>query len=128
EVSEQLNSFQWEDLQKKMLQDQRDLESKRQSRRRFLIRGSAAAGFLLFLSVAAWFWSHREITIVYQTDYGEVKEYVLNDNSIVRLNANSILYWDENWERSGGRKAIVEGEVFFDVTHLHDDQSFRVFT
>ena len=53
--------------------------------------------------------------IVYQTGFGERMQITLNDGSLITLNANSKLKWDENWEHEGKRIAILDGEAFFEV-------------
>lgn len=88
---------------------------------------SIAAGFLLVLGFAAWFWLNRTQITVYETGYGEVREIVLNDESVIKLNANSKFIWDENWKRKGVRSAKIEGEAFFDVAH-NDKIPFQVVT
>lgn len=128
EDSEKLPSLHWEDLQTLMEQRRPKSEVRSLPRRALIYRISVAAGFLLLLGVAGWFWMQREVVTIYETGYGEVKEFVLNDNSKIRLNANTKLIWDENWKRRGGRIAKVEGEAFFEVTHLEDDRSFHVVT
>lgn len=54
-------------------------------------------------------------SVVFQTGYGERKEIELNDGSIVTLNANSRLTWEEGWKQEGIRTGILEGEAFFEV-------------
>lgn len=53
--------------------------------------------------------------VVYQTGFGERVEINLNDGSVITLNANSELRWNEDWENSGIRQAELEGEAFFEV-------------
>lgn len=86
-------------------------------KRNWMVPMSMAAGVMLGLGVVAWFWMTREVVVLYETGYGEVREIVLNDGSEVRLNANSKMYWDDNWQRRGDRNVRMEGEVFFDVAH-----------
>lgn len=87
-------------------------------------RLTIAAGILLILGVAGWMWMQREMIIVYETGYGEVEEVVLNDESTVRLNANSTLYWDSNWKRRGSRNVRIQGEAFFNVAHKDGGRFF----
>lgn len=123
ETIEKLDSVDWEKLGA-MLEP---FEPHSKTRRLRLMRWSAAAGLLLIIGVATWFWMHREIMTIYETGYGEVEEIVLNDETVIQLNANSKLYWDDNWKRRGERKARIEGEAFFEVSH-QDGRRFYVST
>ena len=61
-------------------------------KRQWLDSLNITAGFLLILGMAFWFWIHREVMILSETGYGETKEIVLNDNSLVRLNTNAKIF------------------------------------
>lgn len=123
EIDEELTSLSWETIQHEMTPNQ----GKTKKSRSLILRLSIAASVLIVVGIATWTWMHREMITTYETGYGEVEEIVLNDNSRVRLNANSKLYWDTNWERRGDRNVRIEGEAFFDVAHL-DGNRFYVST
>lgn len=72
-----------------------------------------AAGIIALL---IFIWNDQgEHPIVYETAYGETKKIVLEDHTIVTLNANSRLVWDDEWQQSGIRKVELTGEAFFEV-------------
>lgn len=96
-------------------------------KRKWMVPVSVAAGFLLLLGFVGWYLSDREKIMSYETGYGELLEVMLDDGSRVQLNANSKIFWDENWRSKGSRNIRIEGEAFFDVAHL-EDLSFFVET
>lgn len=53
--------------------------------------------------------------VQYVTQYGEIKEVMLPDSSIVNLNGNSSLTYQNDWEKSSFREVWLEGEAFFEV-------------
>ena len=60
----------------------------------------------------------------YTTAYGEVKEIMLPDSSIVTLNANSTLTIAADWGLQQTREVWLEGEAFFEVhkyTHYEEN-------
>ncbi len=118
----ELSSLDWDTFLKRTGQNDLSTIKPFVRKRQWMVSLSIAAGLLLILGVAAWFWMHREVIIMYETGYGEVKEIVLNDNSHVRLNANSKILWDDNWQYRKHRNVSIEGEAFFDVTHQDGNQ------
>lgn len=84
------------------------------------IMAGVAATFLLVLGFYFYFGANSDVLlgkreIVYQTGYGEKLDVQLDDGSTVTLNANSLLRWSEDWEKSKARNVIIEGEAFFEV-------------
>lgn len=79
---------------------------------------SIAAGFLVLISIGI-FWNRNapESGQIYTTGNGETKEVVLSDGSVVLLNANTTLHWNEDWIEAGLRKLSIQGEAFFDIAH-----------
>lgn len=76
-----------------------------------------AAAILLLVGVGGWAtWSVLEQNniIVYRTPYGEIKEFMLPDSSLVTLNANSTLKYKYE-AKEGKREVWLSGEGFFDV-------------
>jgi len=65
---------------------------------------------------------------VHQTDFAELREIHFPDGSGGMLNANSSLEFDKDWKDDELRKVQLEGEAFFDITHLNNDQRFVVET
>lgn len=121
---EELASLDWETFRSRVRESDRVKREPTSKTKSLVVRLSVAAGLLLILGIASWTWMHREMITIYETGYGEVEEIVLNDNSVVRLNANSKLYWDSNWNRRGSRNVRIEGEAFFNVAHQDGDPFF----
>ena len=84
-----------------------------------------AAGFILLCSLAFFWWNLDQRTeyVVYQTSYGETRQIVLPDQSVVVLNANSSLKTRSNWQSVAKRELWLNGEAFFKVQEI-SDQSF----
>lgn len=53
------------------------------------------------------------------TQFSEVKQYILPDQSIVTLNANSSIEFKKEWKKGQPREVWLNGEAFFEVKHLH---------
>lgn len=89
---------------------------------------AAAAAILLILSLGVAFWPtipSTDQTLVFETGYGEWKQFELPDGSTVELNAGSKLTWQ------GGTERIVHlnGEAFFTVTKKpQPGANFKVIT
>ncbi|GAA5219401.1 FecR family protein [Membranihabitans marinus] len=88
----------------------------------------AAASITLFIISTLAIRVYSSDSIKFSTDYAEREKVVLPDGSKVELNANSSLTWDENWVGQGVRKVSLQGEAFFEVLHLEEDQEFVVQT
>ncbi len=81
---------------------------------RRLTRWSIAAAVLLLIGLLYWF-SLPPSTTVYTTQFGEWKSILLPDSSVVQLNSNSKLSWDNHWTEHSDRLVYLEGEAFFSV-------------
>lgn len=64
--------------------------------------------------------------ITHKTAFGETKSIVLPDGSEIKLNGNSSLSFSKNWDSKGVRDVWLEGEAYFTVMHLGDQQRFVV--
>lgn len=53
--------------------------------------------------------------IVYETDYGQLRDIYLPDSSMITMNSNSKIKYLANWENQKTREVWMEGEAFFDV-------------
>jgi transmembrane sensor len=78
----------------------------------------AAAACLVMVAVGIW-WigtrtGHPEFSEI-RTGYGEIKNILLPDSSVVILNANSSIRIPQQWTESGGRQVWLEGEAYFQV-------------
>lgn len=65
---------------------------------------------------------------IVRTAYGEIREVVLPDQSVVTLNGNSTLQYNPTPENGSVREVTISGEAFFHVVHTNDNQKFRVHT
>jgi len=76
-----------------------------------------AAVFIGFALVSAVYFlsTNYNKATTYTTAYGEVKEIILPDSSVVTLNANSTLTIAEEWGLQQTREVWLEGEAFFEV-------------
>lgn len=97
------------------------------NRRKISMYWAAASIALLIISTLA-IRVYSSNSLEFSTDYAEREKVVLPDGSKVELNANSTLKWDENWAVEGVRKVSLQGEAFFEVLHLEEDQEFVVQT
>lgn len=82
-----------------------------------------SAGFMYFILQ-----SPREINTYYKTDFSQILEVELPDGSVVTLNANSELAWDNRWKKNGNRQVKLCGEAFFDIKSLDNQMTFTVKT
>lgn len=91
-------------------------------------RWAAAAAILLLITagIALWPSSQAEDSmLVFETDFGEWKQFELPDGSLVELNAGSKLVWQGGAERV----ARLTGEAFFTVTKKPETgANFKVIT
>jgi ferric-dicitrate binding protein FerR (iron transport regulator) len=88
-----------------------------------------AASIAILITVSIVFYlfnSNRRIAV--STIYGERKEVVLPDQSLVTLNSNSTLTYSSDWSDDEDRIVKLEGEAFFSVTHKKNNQKFIVKT
>jgi len=53
--------------------------------------------------------------VVFETDYGQLREVYLPDSSMVTMNSNSKIKYLANWEKQKTREVWMEGEAFFDI-------------
>ncbi len=96
--------------------------------RTFPVRRVAAGltGVLFCLALVYYLWIGESVT---QTaGYGETRTVVLPDQSTVVLNANSSIRYDRRWAQDKPRVVQLEGEAYFSVQHLQNNQSFTVHT
>lgn len=93
---------------------QKVIDSKRQTKVKKLIPNIfyKVAASLVILFGVIYFFNNTKTS--YATAYGEQTKITLPDNSIVHLNSNSELEFDENdWKNN--RKLSLKGEAFFEV-------------
>jgi len=85
-------------------------------------RWSLAAAILALLAVGLWWMNQGEavVTPTYveiQTGENERKDVTLPDGSIIALNENSLLSYEEKFAK---RNVTLVGEAFFDVERMED--------
>ena len=93
-------------------------------KRRWFLRVAATVSLLAMMT---WFLIPDERQSFY-ADYGEQVRLTLPDGSSVILNGNSVIRYVPEWSDDKAREVWIEGEAFFDVTHLKNDQKFIVHT
>ena len=79
---------------------------------------AAAAAIILLIASTVLFWPDKETRTLISSQYGEVKQLILPDNSVVTLNANSELEYAAEWKEGQPREVWLHGEGFFEVKHL----------
>lgn len=57
-------------------------------------------------------------TVTYSTGNGEIREIMLPDSSIITLNANSELTYEDFWSEEGMREVRIKGEAFFKISQM----------
>ncbi|HXB31928.1 MAG TPA: FecR domain-containing protein [Puia sp.] len=87
--------------------------------RRWVVKAMAAAAAVAALVIGIWWVStrtgHPEELAVIKTGYGEIKNILLPDSSVVVLNANSSLRMSSSWTEMSGRQVWLDGEAYFQV-------------
>ena len=85
------------------------------------LKVAASLALLITCSILIWMSGYYTRTIT--TSYGEVKAVILPDQSIVMLNGNSVLTYQNTWDNKAPREVWIKGEAYFDVKHLNIDTS-----
>jgi ferric-dicitrate binding protein FerR (iron transport regulator) len=80
---------------------------------------AAAITLLVATTAVYWFFADRRESV--HTAYNEVTKVVLPDHTVVTLNGNSTLYYNDNWTDGTLREVWLEGEAFFNVKHINKD-------
>ena len=88
---------------------------------------AAAIGLLLIAGIAFYQFFYIGAGIMQTTGYGESKEVVLPDQSVITLNTNSTLEYAREWDNQN-REVWLNGEAYFSIAHLEDNQKFIVHT
>ncbi len=84
---------------------------------------AASIAFLVTCSIAAIWLLRDNHKQTISTSYGEVKAVTLPDQSIVMLNGNSVLTYQDTWNDKATREVWIQGEAYFDIKHLNEDTS-----
>lgn len=91
-------------------------EPVRNRRSRFVLRWAAIIIPVIALAAGAWLYKKAGTSTVYQTSFGERKNFHLPDGSFVQLNAGSFLRLEKGFG-AARRDLYLEGEAYFDVKH-----------
>ena len=90
-------------------------------------RYAAVVTGVLLLAFAFWITSKTD-TIMEKTAFGETKTVILPDGSTVILNGNSSLQYQTDFHLAEIREVWLDGEAFFSIAHLPENQKFIVNT
>lgn len=83
--------------------------------KRYLRWISVAASVILLVLVSIELYQLGPKSLT--TGYGKQQEWILPDESVVRLNSNSKLHYIRDWKSSKPREVWLDGEGMFDVKH-----------
>ena len=90
---------------------------------------ASVAASLLLIGVSLYVWQESQPDqIEMRTAYGQTRSVTLPDGSQVMLNANTTLRYAANWQSDADRHTYLNGEAFFQVTHLKNNARFVVHT
>lgn len=89
---------------------------------------AVAVLLLVFGASLGYYFLTPSSTKKYETAYGEKNVITLPDGSRVVLNGHSTLRSNSNWSTASAREVWLEGEAFFSVTHMKNNQRFVVHT
>ncbi|TYP98916.1 FecR family protein [Tenacibaculum adriaticum] len=107
-VSEDKINFEWNKLEAKIKASKnQQIDNKKNNYKTWI---GLAASILLLLSISIYFFTKPNM-ITYKTAYGEVLDLKLKDGSLVTLNSNSSISYNEKETR----KVWLKGEAFFTV-------------
>jgi ferric-dicitrate binding protein FerR (iron transport regulator) len=89
-----------------------------------------AAAVLLCLAAGIFFYQYtqQESWVTQSAAYGQRRQIVLPDSSVVVLNGNSSIRYASRWPEGGTREVWLDGEGFFSVIHTQNHRKFKVHT
>ena len=91
---------------------------KKRNIRRLIAVAASLVGIILLASLFFRYPAQNK-PIAVTTRYGEIKEVLLPDSSVIILNANSHISFNKNWNTNQRREIWLDGEAFFDIKHLN---------
>jgi transmembrane sensor len=94
-------------------------------------RWAAAAALAATVAGGGWVFygtHHTPATLAVATAYGQTRTLALPDGSHVTLNGHSTLRYAATWQPDQPREVWLDGEGFFSVQHLANNQRFLVHT
>ena len=84
---------------------------------------AAAIGGIVILGSVLFLMNSKQKDSVIATNFGELKQITLPDSTHIVLNAHSTIKYLNKWKENEPREVWLEGEAFFDVTHLNKNSS-----
>lgn len=96
---------------------------KKNTRKRKLWQYAAVAGFLLLFASAIYYYtsSHKQHKVVYSQEIvvpkGKINKIVLADGTLIYINSDSKIKYNNNFDGMQKREVFLEGEAYFDVAH-----------
>lgn len=87
------------------------------------LRIAAVFGGIALLTASYFTFFRKPDMLVASTKFGETKQVVLPDGSVVDLNANSSLRYNKEWSAGEKREVWLNGEAYFDVKHINKDSN-----
>lgn len=75
-----------------------------------------AAGLIFLILSSLGLINYFNASITVKSDFGEIVEVVLPDQSVVMLNANSKITYPRRWNKQKTRSIALDGEAFFEVS------------
>ena len=85
------------------------------------IKWMAAACFITVALVYYFFKDTDDKLVKVSSAYRTIKQLTLSDSSVVILNGNSSISFKKRWKADQLRELWLDGEGFFDVRHLDND-------
>ncbi|HWB91854.1 MAG TPA: FecR domain-containing protein, partial [Puia sp.] len=117
-VSDRLREENWKAVEAAIRQQENGRTRIGRGRVVRLVRVLSVAACLTAISFGVWWIGARTGHLQYsqiRTGYGEIKNIMLPDSSVVTLNANSTIRIPEDWSDVSGRQVWLEGEAYFQV-------------
>ena len=129
QISELALNEHWQQLLDKIVEKEKAKEHRQQLskvyRRPFYISAAAVAAMLII--AVGFFWFNRDVNNKLKTSYGQIKEKLLPDSSLVILNAHSNIV-TKNFHTGQDREVWLDGEAYFKVHKTVSKDKFIVHT
>lgn len=93
----------------------------KKSFRRSLLRVAAVFVGVVLIAASYFIFFSKPAKLTASTKFGETKQVVLPDGSVVDLNANSSISYSKEWQQGEKREVWLNGEAYFDVKHINKD-------
>ncbi|MGX5820061.1 FecR family protein [Chitinophaga lutea] len=110
-VPEEKTAESWEHIQER-------ISLRKRSRKRRVLAVLAAVALAPVIAYASYYIYCSMVsggTREYHTAYGEIRQVMLPDSSLVYLNANSTLRIPEEWDPEERRSVWLDGEAYFEI-------------